>query len=145
MNSDWNAKKSRIMGIICLVVSFLCFVGFLVSAIANQPSKPEKFLNKYEKLCKEGNAAKIAGLYVKDAGMSAEEVDIPFYGYNPEFIYEGIEDLGDKNYTLSYTVYYEIEEEKVVDGAKKTVKVPYSYSGNEIALRKTFFGYRLAE
>ena len=50
MNSDWNAKKSRIMGIICLVVSFLCFVGFLVSAIANQPSKPEKFLNKTVKM-----------------------------------------------------------------------------------------------
>ena len=145
MKSEWNYKKSRTVGIICLIVSVLCFIGFMVSAIANQPSKPEKFLNKYEKLCKEGNAAQIARLYVKDAEMSAEEVDIPFYGYNPEFIYEGIEDLGDKNYTLSYTVYYEIEEEKVVDGEKKMVKVPFSYSGNEIALRKTFFGYRLAE
>jgi len=145
MKSDWNYKKSGTVGIICLIVSVLCFIGFLVSAMANQPTKGEKFLNKYEKLCKEGNAVKIAKLYAKEENMTAEDVVIPFDGNNAEFIFEDFEDLGDKNYELSYTVYFETEEEKVVDGEKRNVKIPYSYPGNKINLKKTILGYRIIE
>ena len=138
-----DAKKFRTIGILLLVVAIICFCGFAVSAIVNQPVKAERFLNKYEKLCKESNTKKIARLYAKDANVSPEDVVIPFEGYNPDFIYEGVRDLGDKNYELSYTVYYEVEEEKTVDGETKKVKVPFSFSGNKLALKKTILGYRI--
>lgn len=140
-----DAKKFRTIGILFLIASVLCFIGFGVSAIANRPVKEERFLNKYEKLCKEGNAKKIVKLYAKETNATAESIEIPFEGCNAEFIYEGVEDLGDKNYRISYTAYFEEEEEKIVDGEMQNVKVPYSYFGNQIHLKKTIFGYRILE
>ena len=140
-----SAQKCKIIGIICLIVSVVLLAVFGVSALVNRASGPERFLAKYEKLCLEGDRVKLAKMYDKDLGMQPEDVVIPYEEYDKEFIYEGIVNDGNQNYTLLYVVNYDMVQDKTVDGVAVQEKVKFSYSGNEMHIRKTVFGYKMTE
>ena len=135
----------RMLGILCLVLSLLFFIAVLVGSIVNRSSGPERFLNKYEKICKAGDVEKYHKLYDKELIKSGavDGLQIPFEGYAPEYIFESVEDTGDKQFILTYTVSYDLIQNKNVDGVEKEVKVPFSYPGNKLTLRKKFLGYKL--
>lgn len=140
-----SAQKCKIIGIICLIVSVVLLAVFGVSALINRASGPERFLAKYEKLCLEGDRVKLAKMYDKDLDMQPEDVEIPYEEYDKEFIYEGIVNDGNQNYTLRYVVNYDMVQDKTVDGVAVQEKVKFSYSGNEMHIRKTMFGYKMTE
>lgn len=135
----------RMLGMMCLVLSLVLFIVVFVAAIVNRTSGAERFLNKYEKICKEGDVEKYHKLYDKELIQSgeADSLQVPFEGYTPEFIFESVEEAGDKQYLLTYTVSYDLVQTKNVDGVEKEVKVPFSYPGNTLLLRKKFLGYKL--
>lgn len=126
-----NAKTRSVLGIVCYVLAALCVLGFLVGSLITRPASPERFMNKIEKVCQAKDKAGFVKLYDKKENMTEAEVEIPFEEFGADFLFEEMQDLGDKKFTLRYTATYEI------DG---TV---YTYSGNELAVKKTFFGYKL--
>ena len=139
-----DSKKCRILGIICLAVCVLLLIGFGISGIANRSSAAERFLNKYEKVCREANRDKLKKMYDKEAGITdASVLSIPYEGHNPEFLFEGIEKTGDKEYLLTYTVTYEFTQEKNNNGEAKTVTLPFCTTGNKLYLKRRLTGFRI--
>lgn len=140
-----SASKCRIIGIICLALSVVLLIVFGVSAFTARAGSAERFLAKYEKNCREGNREKLAAMYDKDLGVLPADVVIPYEGYETDFIFENLRDEGNNYYTIFYVISYDIKQEKTKDGVTTTVKVPFSYPGNELPVKKTFFGYKIIE
>ena len=138
-----NAEKIRDLGTACFVTALLLLLAFLVGNVISAPKRPMRFLAKYEKLCAEKNTEKIAKLYAKSENMNSGNVTIPFEGLNAQFLYENIEDVGDKTYCITYTAYYEMEGSDNSKKKPKTVMNPYTYSGNKLYVKKSLFGYKL--
>ncbi|MBR4581525.1 MAG: hypothetical protein IKO32_09855 [Lachnospiraceae bacterium] len=142
----FTVKNCRIFAIICFAVSVLCLIGFGISGIANRSSSAERFLNKYETICQTADRAKLRKLYVKDAVLPDEyEMDVPYEGKNPEYLYEGIEKIGDREYKLSYTVYYELSQNITVDGKETTKTTSFTETGKELYLHRNFTGFKMRE
>lgn len=140
-----SAIKCRIIGIVCFALSAILLIVFAVSAFAARPGAAERFLVKYEKLCREGNREKIAKMYDKEVNMIPENVEIPYEGYDADFIFERIDEEGDGRFTIYYVISYDIKQEKTKDGVVTTLKVPFSYPGNEMSVKKTLLGYKILE
>ena len=141
-----DSKKCLVLAIVCFAACILCLVGFGVSGIVNRSSSAERFLNKYEKICRNAEREKLKKLYVKDASLpDASEMNIPYEGKNPDFIFEGIEKVGDKDFILTYTVYYEISQDTAVDGNAVSKKLPFCETGKKISLRRGFTGFKISE
>ena len=141
-----DAKKCRVFAIICFVICLLCLIGFGVSGIANRSSSAEKFLNKYEKICQNSDREKLKKLYVKGANLSdPSEMSIPYEGKNPEFLFEDIEKVGDKEYELTYSVYYEQPQNSTVDGNAVSKQISFCVTGETISLHRNFFGFKINE
>ena len=126
-----SAKTRNVLGTICFVLAALCVLAFLIGSLITRPASPERFMNKIEKACQEKDKAKLAKLYDRKENMTEAEVVIPFEEYNVDFLFEELQDLGDKKFRLLYTASYD------VDG---TI---YTYAGNELTVKKSFFGYKL--
>ena len=134
-----NSKKCKPIAIICFIASALCAVGLVVSGILNSPKKTERFLNRYEKLCNAGDEDRIEKLYFEDKSTPAVVAEIPYKGLDANFLLEDFIETGDKEYLLTFSAYYEVPHE---EGGKMT-NIPHAYSGNELKLKKTLFGYRI--
>lgn len=140
------AKNCRIFAIICFAICLLCLIGFGISGIANRSSSAEKFLNKYEKICQNAERDKLKKLYVKGANLpDASEMNIPYEGKNPDFLFEEIEKVGDKDYVLTYTVYYELAQNSAVDGNAVSKQLPFCETGKTISLHRNLFGFKINE
>ena len=143
---EFTAKNCRIFAIICFVVCVLCLIGFGISGIANRSSAAERFLNKYETICQTADRAKLRKLYVKGTVLPDEyEMDVPYEGKNPEYLYEGIEKIGKKEYKLSYTVYYELSQDVTVDGKTTAKKTSFTETGKELYLHRNLTGFKMRE
>ena len=134
-----SSKKCKIIAIICFIASALCAVGFVVSGFFNMPGKTERFLNRYEKLCNAGNLNRIEKLYFEDKNTPAAVAEIPYKGNDVTFLLEDFTEVGEKEYLLTFTAYYE----EPYETGGKTTDVPHAYTGNELKLKKTLFGYRI--
>lgn len=126
-----GSKSRNVLGTVCFVLAALCVLAFLAGSVITRPASPERFMNKIEKISDAKDKTKFAKLYDRKEKMTAEEVEIPFEDYDADFLFEEMQDQGDKKYSLVYTATYEL------DGNK------YTYSGNELPVKKTFFGYKL--
>ncbi len=126
-----SSKVRNALGTVCFVLAALCVLAFLVGSVITRPASPERFMNKIEKICREKDKAKFIKLYDKKEKMTVEEAEIPFEEYDADFLFEEMQEVGKKQYRLVYTATYEL------DGNT------YTYSGNELSVKKTFFGYKL--
>ena len=140
----FDSKNCKILAIVCFALMALLLAGFGVSGIVNRSSAAERFLNKYEKVCQEGNRDKLLKMYAKEAGYTdANALSIPYEGHNPDLLFEGIEKTGNKEYELTYTVIYEYTQEKNAEDGTQTVKVPFCETGNKLHLQRKLTGFRI--
>lgn len=138
-----SSEKIRDLGTACFVTALLLLIAFFVGNLISAPKRPMRFLAKYEKYCDEKDTAKIAKLYAKSENVMAGDVVIPFEDFHAQYLYESMEDLGDKTYCIYYTAYYETTDTDNSKKKPKTVTTSYTYSGNKIYVKKSLFGYKL--